>query len=396
MKQNPSRREFLSVGLSLPVAAVAPTLGFGKATAPSSPAPLVTSTPKLTYFTLGKTGLKVMRVGLGAGASAVAVIERAADIGINYFDTARVYANGNHERMVGVGLKKRRTDVILASKSPAPTKEGALSDLEASLRALGTEYLDIWFLHCKSKVSEVPDELLEAQQIAKKQGKIRFAGVSTHQPKVLIPFLIQKGATDVVLLTYNFTMKTNMDAVIAQAGQAGLGVVAMKAMAGGFAVLPPEVTYVQPGNPRISKLKTEGAMLAMLKWVLKNPNVNTTLVGTGDMDQLEENVKAMAEPYAEADERLLAQRLEHIGPLYCRMCGACEGACVKGLPIADMLRYLTYADGYGEFSRGREHFLALPAEVTSVRCTDCASCTVTCPFGVRVSSRLTRAQELFG
>jgi predicted aldo/keto reductase-like oxidoreductase len=60
-----------------------------------------------------------------------------------------------------------------------------------------------------------------------------------------------------------------------------------------------------------------------------------------------------------------------------------------------MLRYLTYADGYGQLSLGCEYFLALPAEATSVRCNDCAICTVTCPFGVKVSSRLARAQELF-
>jgi predicted aldo/keto reductase-like oxidoreductase len=129
--------------------------------------------------------------------------------------------------------------------------------------------------------------------------------------------------------------------------------------------------------------------------VLKNPKVDTTIPSMTDMDQLEENLGAMAKPYSEVDEKLLAIRLEQIGPLYCRMCGACEGSCRKGLPVADILRYLTYADGYGQFSMGREYFLALPAEATSVRCNDCATCTVTCPFGVTVSSRLTRAQELF-
>jgi hypothetical protein len=211
----------------------------------------------------------------------------------------------------------------------------------------------------------------------------------------MIPFLVKKGAIDVVLVSYNFTMHTSIDSLIDQAGRAGMGVVAMKSMAGGFRAMGPEDTFMTPGDPRILKLKTEAAARAMLKWVLKNPNINTTIVGTGDMDQLQKNVQAVAEPYSEVDAKLLAERLEHIGPLYCRMCGACEGTCAKGLPVANILRYLTYADGYGEFSRGREHFLALPAEVTSVRCQDCVSCTVTCPFGVQVSRRLARAQEWF-
>jgi hypothetical protein len=395
VKSNFSRRDFLSAGLALPAAGLASTMGFAKPTCPSLPASLLVSTPKLTYSTLGKTGLKVMRVGLGAGASDAVVIQRALDIGINYFDTARAYANGNHERMVGIGLKNKRKNVILGSRSEAPTKERLLRDLDLSLRELRTDFLDICGLHSKDKISDVPDELFEALEIAKKQGKIRFAALSTHNPKDVIPFLVRKGAMDVVLVSYNFTMNTSIDASINQASQAGMGVVTMKAMAGGFRATVPEDTFMKPGDPRIPKLKTEGAARAMLRWVLKNPQVNTTIVGTGDMDQIEENVKAVAEPYSQVDAKLLAMRLEHIGPLYCRMCGACEGTCAKGLPVADMLRYLTYADGYGEFSRGREHFLALPAEVTSVRCQDCVSCTVTCPFGVQVSTRLARAQEWF-
>jgi hypothetical protein len=77
------------------------------------------------------------------------------------------------------------------------------------------------------------------------------------------------------------------------------------------------------------------------------------------------------------------------------MCGECEGTCPKGLPVADVLRYLTYADGYGQFALGREHFLALPETQRGVRCADCAGCAVHCPHGVDVARRLARAQSLF-
>jgi predicted aldo/keto reductase-like oxidoreductase len=136
-------------------------------------------------------------------------------------------------------------------------------------------------------------------------------------------------------------------------------------------------------------------MLAALKWVLKNPNIHTTVPSMTDMAQLDENLKAMAEPYGPAEEKLLAQQLEYITPFYCRMCGKCEGTCAKGLPVADILRYLTYAEGYGQFSLGREEFLTLPSELAEVRCSECSTCTVHCPFGVKVAQRLSRAQELF-
>src|SRR5262249_39023476 len=157
-------------------------------------------------------GLKVTSVGYGCMiTSDGSVIERAADLGITYFDTARVYSNGNNERMVGAALKRKRKDLVLSSKSHASTRDEALKDLDTSLKELGTDWLDIWYLHAKTRPSEVADELIEAQQMAKKAGKIRFAGVSTHsgQPE-LMPFLSKHAKVDVILTSYNFTMEPLM------------------------------------------------------------------------------------------------------------------------------------------------------------------------------------------
>ena len=114
-----------------------------------------------------------------------------------------------------------------------------------------------------------------------------------------------------------------------------------------------------------------------------------------DNEQLEQNIAAMASPFSANDGKLLSARLEEIRPRYCRMCGRCEGKCPNGLPVADMLRFLMYAEGYGQFAMGREQFQALPKEVTEVRCGECSGCTIQCPNGVRVAERLIRAQELF-
>jgi hypothetical protein len=389
MKTNRSRREFLAMGLSLPVAAMASTTELADRSAEAAPALWPGSSPKLSYRTLGKTGLKVTTVGFGCMiTSDASVIERAADLGISYFDTARGYQHGNNERMVGAALKRKRKEIVLSTKTPSGSKQSALNDLDTSLRELGTDYVDIWYLHGKDSPDDVKDELIEAQQVAKQQGKIRFAGLSTHTPKVLIPVLIKKGTFDVVLITYNFTMDKDVDAAIDQAAKAGMGVVGMKVMAGGF-------RKVKPGDPLASKLKRDGAMLAALKWVLKNPNVCTTIPSMTDMDQLDENLKAMAEPYSTSEEKILARQLEFITPLYCRMCGKCQGTCAKGLPVSAMLRFLTYAEGYGQFALGREEFQALPPTLSEVRCNQCVSCTVNCPFGVKVAQRLSRAQELF-
>ena len=104
----------------------------------------------------------------------------------------------------------------------------------------------------------------------------------------------------------------------------------------------------------------------------------------------------MAEPFSPSDEKLLSQQLASISPTYCRMCGSCKGTCPKGLPVADMLRVLMYAESYGQFSLGRENYQSLAPELTQVRCTDCEACSVHCPNGVKVSGRLIRCQEIFG
>lgn len=387
MKDN-SRRRFIATGLGLPVAGVAAMRSSNPALA--EPGSALQSGGGFSYRTLGKTGLKVTSVGFGCMiTSDASVVERAADIGITYFDTARGYQQGNNERMVGGALKKYRKNLVLSTKTQAKDRKTALEQLDTSLKELGTDFVDIWYLHARSGMDQVTDELIDAQQTARQQGKIRFAGVSTHQNQAtFIPALVKTGKIDVILVAYNFTMEPEIGAAIDAAAKAGTGIVGMKVMAGGF-------RRVQPGDKNAEILKRPGAMLAALKWALAVPGVATTIPSITDMDQLDENLKAMTAPLTATDRKLLAAQLEHIRPLYCRTCGACEGKCRQGLPVADMLRYLMYSDGYGQFALGREHFKQLPEELQSVRCRDCAGCTIECPHGVGVISRLTRAQEVF-
>jgi len=409
MKANFSRRDFLAAGLALPAAGLRTSSDWSLPLAVGQAKP---ESAKLEYRPLGKTGLKVTSLAFGCmTTSDPSVIERAADFGINHFDTARGYQGGNNERMVGAALKKARPKVIIASKSPARTKQELLADLDTSLRELGTDYLDIWYLHMKNQPEQVTDDLLEAQRLAKQNGKIRFAGVSTHfNMDKMLAHLAKLGQTDVVLTTYNFAMrsvdaaananpdapKTDMTAAIREARKAGLGIVVMKVLAGG-------VSRVQRGdrlygaNPQTlsRRLSQEGVAVAAIKWALKNQRVDTAIVCMTSHDEFEENVRAMAETYTERDEQLLTARLVDISPQYCRMCGACGGVCERGVPVADVLRFLTYAEGYGQFALGRDKFLELGPQVAAVRCANCERCTVQCPHGVQVAARLRRAQELF-
>ena len=389
-----SRRTFLG-SLALPALASAsvPSESGSPAQAAAAQGRAPQSAPKFTYGTIGKTGMKVTRIAMGCMVTSdQSVVERAADTGINYFDTARVYQGGNNERMVGAALKNYRSKVYISSKTAAKDQKQALADLESSLKELQTDHLDVWHLHSRSTPAEVTDGCLEAQRIAKQQGKIRFAGVSFHLGHAeMIPAMLKLNHFDVFLLSYNFTMDTTIDPLLATARKAGMGLIGMKVMAGGARPTP----FYKVDPEKLNKLTREGAPVAALKWVLKNPNIDTLIPSIVDNEQLDQNIAAMNSPYAASDAKVLAQRLEEIKPLYCRMCNKCEGQCAQGLPVADVLRFLMYAEGYGEFALGRGHFNALPAELASVRCGSCSNCTVECPNGVHVAERLHRAQQLF-
>jgi predicted aldo/keto reductase-like oxidoreductase len=388
MVSTTSRRNFLQAGLMVPVAGATSGMGlFQPAETPAGKGSSASVKPE--YRVLGRTGLKVTTVGFGCMiTSDGSVIERAVDSGITYFDTARSYQNGNNERMVGTALGAKRKNVVLSTKTHAPDKATMLQHIDKSLKELNTDYVDIWYLHARSKPEEIKDEMIEALEIAKQQGKTRFLGVSTHSgQQTLIPWMVEKKVFDVVLAAYNFSMDASMDAAIATAAKAGMGVVGMKVMAGGL-------RRAKADTPLGQKLAQPGALLAALKWVVKNPNVATTIPSITDMDQLDENLTAMGSALSKSEEKVLAAHLESIRPLYCSMCGQCEGQCQKGLPVHDVLRILTYADGYGQFALARERFLELAAEHRAVRCGDCDDCTVNCAKGVRVRERVARAQEL--
>jgi uncharacterized protein len=390
MDRSASRRNFLAAGLALPAVASAARPQDSPEKRPQ-PAPAPAGTPVFQYRTLGKTGLKVTTVGMGCMiTSDGSVIEHAADMGITYFDTARSYQNGQNERMVGAALKRKRKDIVLSSKTEGKDKAEALQQLDKSLTELGTDYLDVWYLHAKDKPEAVTDDLIEAQQIAIKAGKVRHAGVSTHQTD-MVPFLTKHEKVEVILVTYNFTMDPARTDAIEAAAKAGKGVVAMKVMAGGTGR-----GRGGAANPNAERFKQPGAMAAVYRWVTRNPNITTTIPSMTDIEQVAENIRAGSQPFSPADAKLLAMHRELIRPYYCSMCGKCDGTCQKGLQVADMLRFVTYADGYGQFALGRERFLEMSPEHIAVRCADCSECTVKCPHGVQVVAQLKRGQELFG
>src|SRR6201996_5803237 len=166
--------------------------------------------PKRTF---GKTGEKLTIIGQAGGRfpmctfdEAKSVTLRAYELGINYFDTARIYWNGRSEEVYGAVLPPFRKNIFLTTKSPERTRKGAEADLEASLRALKTDHVDLWQLHQVSTMDEVeqifaPGGAIEAFEAAKQAGKCRFIGFTGHHdPKVHLAMLKHYDKYDTILM----------------------------------------------------------------------------------------------------------------------------------------------------------------------------------------------------
>ncbi len=376
MKFSSSRRKFLKAGVVLPAA--------GLVSAHNIPA-YSKNTDNVAYRELGKTGLKVSAVGSGVGIEPdPGVISRAIDLGVNYFDTARGYGNGNSERITGAALEGKRHKVVLATKTDGRDKSSIFKDMDESLKALKTDYVDIYHLHSRDTPDTITDEAVEACEILKQQGKTRFIGMSTHDVNAVADYILKTNKFDVVQTTYSYAIggAPLRQKAISKLYAAGIGIVAMKV-----------IIAVAGFVPRDINLPEEGP-LAAIKWVLLNPAISTTVPYVKNIAELEMNVRAMKENYTPQDEKMLYTRNEVIRPYYCRMCYECKGKCPEDLPVTDMLRFLAYNDFGGNLYQAKDNFRNLPKEVRAVRCRDCSSCAVECPNGVDVQNRLIRAQEL--
>jgi hypothetical protein len=380
---NSSRREFLQAGLALPAAGlISPNLDTSFQIDPS----------KITHRTLGKTGLKVTGVGFGIGYEPnIEVVNRAIDLGINYFDTSRDYRES--EAIFSGCIKGgRRQKIHIASKSGSIKKDDILKDMDTSLKTLGTDYVDIWHLHARDTPARIPDEALEAMMQCKKSGKARFIGFSCHNPNNMVDFHLNSKVFDVMQTTYSFAIGSGFrEKAVQKLAAANVGVIAMKVV---VALSGIGMKRGGSGEPAKTNKKDGEGPLAGIKWVLSNPAIGTTVPNMNSIAELEMNMRAMSEPYTPADEQLLFTLNEQIRPDYCRMCYRCDGKCPKGMPVSDVLRFLAYYDFAGNLHQAVVNFRNLAPEIRSIRCSDCSKCAIQCPNGVQVKNRLIRAQEL--
>jgi predicted aldo/keto reductase-like oxidoreductase len=390
MKGGPltSRRDFLRTGTS--ALAGAAFLSSGACSPRSKEAS--SKTRKIVHRTLGRTGLRLPVVSMGS-VYGVNLVRTALDEGIVHIHTSSSYSERNHERMLGEVFRDLPRDSFVIATSPDLPYEylrsrGRSSDLgtgidpkliiesiEGSLQRLGLDYVDIYYLLSISSREALHEPYMKAFDRLKRDGKTRFVGVGTHENEPeLIRAAAESGLWDIALTSYNFrqTHRKEIQAAIAQAAGAGLGVVAMKTQAG---------VYWDRARTRMINMK------AALKWVLQDENVHTTIPAFSNYEEMQEDLSIMEDLALTPEEEQDLRLGEDLGLLghYCQQCGRCLAQCSTGMDVPTLMRSYMYAFGHRQPRKARDTLRSWTP--TDVSCRSCGECKVECSLGFDVKSR---------
>jgi len=362
------------------------------AVVPQSQGPM--SQPKIKkYNTLGKTGLKVSDVSCGAiSLFEPNVLRYAYECGVTYFDTAEGYLRQKGEVYVGQGLKGVRDKVIITTKHPMNfrqtiDKASVLQRVEASLKRLQTDYIDVAMIHNIDDLTPLVanQEILAAYDQLRKDGKVRFTGFSSHNAKLTLKQALDTDFAQVVLFMYSHMDGKGIESMIQAAHEKGIGIVAMKIFAGGM-----------QGNLKSLVGKDASYPQAAIRWVLSNPDIDTCIPTMASYSHVEEYVAASGQGLNRADLRLIASYQQQAKNLYCRVsCRECLSACPNNVAVNDVLRYTMYFENFRREKEAIDYYAEMEPERKPLNCANCLGhCDNACPYGLSVKAKLLRAHDI--
>ena len=355
---------------------------------------------------LGRTNLQVSIVGFGgtwiselSTPEAVTVIRKAFELGINYFDTAKL--DGDSEEKIGTALQDVRDKCIIATKTGSRTKKESLEDFKSSLKRLKTDRIDIIQLHGIDDEKTLAkamgsDGSLQTCKEARKQGLVDFIGITGHKPRVLVK-AVESGEFDTVLVPLNVVTRQALEELLSAARAHDVGVVVMKPLSAKTSTLitclyQPSLSLVSD-EPELKALlgqNSDAMVNSALRYALSQ-DVATVIPGLKSVSEVEAAAKA-----GEQYRGLTPKEQEHfsfnLGKTYCRDCGICL-PCPQNINIAAVLRFHTLHSVYGLKVWAKKLYSAL--EVKTDRCNKCGECEVKCPYQLPVVGMLEKAKLEF-
>jgi aryl-alcohol dehydrogenase-like predicted oxidoreductase len=281
----------------------------------------------MNYKQLGKSALQVSEIGFGCMSLKGSqqenerIIDKATELGINYFDTADLYDKGMNETSIGKALKNKRDRVILATKVGNewkadgsgwdwnPTKVYILSAVEGSLKRLQTDYIDLYQLH-GGTIEDPIDETIEAFETLKQQGKIRYYGISSIRPNVIREYVRRSNIVS-VMMQYSLLDRRPEETCFPLLKENNVGVLARGTIAQGLLINKLEKAYLNYREEEVKQAAKAVASLSFdvrsaaetaLQFALQNPAVTSAVAGIRTLEQLEDAVKTESSPPLTQDE----------------------------------------------------------------------------------------------
>jgi hypothetical protein len=336
----------------------------------ASAAKILNYHPAMKYRPMGNTGLFVSEVSLGGLVMAESVHRYAIEHGVNLVHVAWDYLGGQSIRTLGAGLRSLRDRIYIALKDDYPS-------IDEALRVLNTDHVDFLMFNRHWAFSATDARIAETFEKLKNQGKVRFAGLTTHgMVKHTIAAGIRTGFYNVVMPVLNQPNLEALDEELRLARQRGIGVMAMKTMKG---------------------LRGQDLELAYLKKMLSNPAVTTVTKGIGSFDMFDAYLEALKEPLSSAEDRALYRHAQMNRSSNCMMCDDCKRACPLGVEVSTVLRCKDYYyEQMKDVQTALGTYREIPLEkVGSEACRLCKRCESACPNGIAIVERLLAARELF-
>jgi predicted aldo/keto reductase-like oxidoreductase len=305
----------------------------------------------------GKTGANVSILSLGSTvdiASNQLMLRQAVQWGVTYWDTAPSYQWGKSEKGFGKYFGKYPQDrqkIFLVTKSNAWTTNGMTKELNESLERMKTDYIDLFFVHGISDISEMNKKTKAWAEKKKSQGKIHFFGFSTHSNmEECLLAAAGLGWIDGIMMTYNYRLmhKDRMKRAVDACVEAGIGLTAMKTQGGGQVTTNTE-TELKLAGRFMQKGFTDAQ--AKLKAVWENSQIACICSRMPNMSILMSNAAAALDKtkLSSTDRKLLQQYARETLSDYCAGCtDICESATGKKVPIGDVMRCLMYGRNYGD------------------------------------------------
>ena len=334
----------------------------------------------MQYVELGRTGLKISRLGFGGipiqkidAAGTKVLMHQLKDAGINYIDTARGYTVS--ESYLGEALEGIREHFVLATKSMSRDKAGMAADIETSLKNLRTDYIDIYQVHNPnvSQLEQVvaPGGALEALLEAKEAGKIGHIGLTAHSTEVFEKAL-ELDWVETFMFPYNI-VETQGEQLMAKLAKKGIGFVCMKPLAGGA---------------------IEDATLA-LRYICANPDVTVVIPGMAEEREIAQNIAAVSDPSPLSyEEKVKINEIRSsLGTEFCRRCNYCA-PCTEGIAIPNVFLFEGYLTRYGLEDWARSRYATMAKKASA--CIGCGACENRCPYNLPIRKMLKRAAEKFG